>query len=45
MTRTREVLKRQTHPGWVILWIALAGLGLCSDIATEPPVIALEEMP
>ena len=45
MSRSREALKRQTHPGWVILWIALAALGLCSDLATEPSAIHLEDLP
>lgn len=45
MTRSREVLKRQTHPGWLILWIALAGLGLCADLSTRPVAIQQEDRP
>ncbi len=45
MTRSREALKRQTHPGWLILWVALAGLGLWADLGPEPVAIQLEDLP
>jgi len=45
MTRTREAFRRQTHPVGLILWLVLAGLGLCTDLAVAPSRVQLEERP
>lgn len=44
MNSTRAALKRQTRPSLLILWLVLAGLGLCTDFVGTAPTNINEDI-